>query len=219
MSTKDENEENRSIFSNSAKSAQTKSENDTHVSPIVQEIQNKKMAEQDRMKGNEAVKSKDYSEAVYHYTNSINLDPNEPFTYANRAMAYLKQKLYTNAAHDATKAIELKPGYLKAHHRRGKALTHLERFEEAIKDFQYILEEEPDNKDVNKDLQDCRVKANQAARKASKEEPYTDDKAKDGKDKKDEKPKTSSEKQFKRIAIEEDSDEEEGEEEQEEVVS
>lgn len=110
------------------------------------------MAEQDRMKGNEAVKAKDYSEAVYHYTNSINLDPNEPFSYANRAMAYLKQKIYKNAVEDATKAIELKPGYLKAHHRRGKALTGLDRFEEAIKDFQYILEEEPDNKDVNKDL-------------------------------------------------------------------
>ena len=168
------------------------------------------------MMGNEAVKSKDYSEAVYHYTNSIKNDPNEPFSYANRSMAYLKQKIYTNAAADATKAIELKPGYLKAHHRRGKALSHLDRFEEAIKDFQYILEEEPDNKDVNKDLQDCRVKANKAERMAAKEKEENPDKAADTK--KDVKPK-SSEKQFKRIAIEEDSDEEEGEEEQDEAVS
>jgi len=167
------------------------------------------------MMGNEAVKAKDYSEAVYHYTNSIKHDPNEPFTYANRSMAYLKQKIYTNAAADATKAIELKPGYLKAHHRRGKALSNLDRFEEAIKDFQYILEEEPDNKDVNKDLQDCRVKANKAARMA-KEKEENPDKSADSK--KVEKPK-SSEKQFKRIAIEEDSDEEEGEDEQDEAVS
>lgn len=54
------------------------------------------------------------------------------------------------------------------------------------------------------------MKANQAARKANKEEPHKKD-ASDSK--KDEKPKTSSEKQFKRIAIEEDSDEEEGEDE------
>ena len=77
------------------------------------------------MKGNEAVKSKDYGEAVYHYTNSINMNPNEAFTYANRSMAYLKQKLYKNASEDASEAIKLKPGYLKAHHRRGKALTGL----------------------------------------------------------------------------------------------
>ena len=87
--------------------------------------------------------------------------------------------------------------------------------EEAIKDFQYILEEEPDNKDVNKDLQDCRVKANKAARMA-KEKEENPDKSDDSK--KVEKPK-SSEKQFKRIAIEEDSDEEEGEDEQDEAVS
>jgi tetratricopeptide (TPR) repeat protein len=213
LAEKDENEENKSIFSNSAKSAQNRSDNDTYVSPLVQEIQNKKMAEQDRMKGNEAVKAKDYGEAVYHYTNSINLDPNEPFSYANRAMAYLKQKIYRNAVDDATKAIELKPGYLKAHHRRGKALSALDRFDEAIKDFQYILEEEPDNKDVNKDLQECRVKANKAARMANQEEPH--------KGEAEEKPKSAAaEKQFKRIAIEEDSDEEgSGEDEQEEVVS
>jgi hypothetical protein len=69
---------------------------------------------------------------------------------------------------------------------------------------------------VNKDLQDCRVKANKAERMAAKEKEENPDKAADTK--KDVKPK-SSEKQFKRIAIEEDSDEEEGEEEQEEAVS
>jgi len=52
----------------------------------------------------------------------------------------------------------LKPGYLKAYHRRGKAYAALDKNAEAIKDFQYILEEEPENKDVNKDLMDARVK-------------------------------------------------------------
>ena len=157
------------------------------------------------MKGNEAVKSKDYSEAVFHYTNSINMNNTEAFTWANRSMAYLKQKLYKNAMDDATKAIKLKPGYLKAHHRRGKALVGMKFYEKAIKDFQYILEEEPDNKDVNKDLQDCRVKMNRGVPLDEIE----------GKEKKE----VKKEKTFKRIAIEEDSDEEEGEDEQEEVVS
>lgn len=55
------------------------------------------MAETERIKGNEAVKAKEYSVATFHYTNSINLDKTEPFTFANRSMAYLKQKLYANA--------------------------------------------------------------------------------------------------------------------------
>lgn len=116
------------------------------------------------MKGNEAVKAKDYSEAVSCYSRSIELNPTEAFTYANRAMAYLKLKDYRKVVEDADKAIELKPGYLKAYHRRGKAHHALNEHEQAIKDFQYILEEEPDNKDVNKDLMEARAQLNERAK-------------------------------------------------------
>jgi tetratricopeptide (TPR) repeat protein len=149
---KDSNLQNESIFGNSQRAQKSASDKDTYVSPLVEGIQKKHQAESERLKGNEAVKSKDFSEAVYHYTNSIDLNPKEAFTYANRSMAYLKQKIYANALMDASEAIKLKPGYLKAHHRRGKAYTGLGKYEEAIRDFQYILENEPENKDVNKDL-------------------------------------------------------------------
>ena len=77
------------------------------------------------MKGNEFVKAKEYSAAVGCYTRSIELNNKEPFTYANRAMAYLKMKLYKNVIDDSNSALELKPGYLKAIHRRGKAYAAL----------------------------------------------------------------------------------------------
>ena len=106
------------------------------------------------------MKAKDYKDAVACYSRSIELDPTEAFTYANRAMAYLKLKEYKNVIDDASKAIEIKPGYLKAYHRRGKAYSALAKYELAIKDFQFILEEEPDNKDVNKDLKEARTSLN-----------------------------------------------------------
>jgi len=46
----------------------------------------------------------------------------------------------------------LKPDYLKAYHRRGKAWYALNKYEMAIKDFQYILEKEPENTEANKEL-------------------------------------------------------------------
>ena len=49
-------------------------------------------AEKERTKGNEAIKSKDFDEAITYYTNSINLDPSMHQSYANRALAYLKKK-------------------------------------------------------------------------------------------------------------------------------
>ena len=80
-------------------------------------------------------KAKDFKEAVRCYSRSIELNPTESFTYANRAMAYLKMQDYRKVVADAEKAIELKPGYLKAHHRRGKAYAALDEHDNAIKDF------------------------------------------------------------------------------------
>lgn len=190
----DTDKENKSIFSNEQPVKQ-----DIYKSPLVTQIENQKVAENERMKGNEAVKAKEYQEAVKAYTRSIELNPDEAFTYANRAMAFLKLKNFGNVIMDANKAIELKPGYLKAFHRRGKAYAALNKHEDAIKDFQFILEEEPENKDVNKDLMTSRQKlTEQEAKKGATIEEIGDVE--------EEKPKK---KEFVRVAIEESSDEEE----------
>ena len=163
------------------------------------------------MKGNECVKAKDYSEAVSCYSRSIELNPTEAFTYANRAMAYLKLKDYRKVVADAGKAIELKPGYLKAYHRRGKAHHALKEHDQAIRDYQYILEEEPDNKEVNKDLMEARAQLNERAnkKKESKEPPA----AEKSESKSSESNVKKEKNKFVRVAIEEDSDEEEGDDE------
>lgn len=57
-------------------------------------MERQKIAENERLKGNECVKSKDYKDAVIAYTRSIELNDGEAYTYANRAMAYLKLKEY-----------------------------------------------------------------------------------------------------------------------------
>jgi tetratricopeptide (TPR) repeat protein len=50
------------------------------------------MAEKERVKGNEAIKSKDFDEAITYYTRSIELDSRMYQSYGNRALAYLKKK-------------------------------------------------------------------------------------------------------------------------------
>ena len=49
-------------------------------------------AEQERIKGNEAIRSKDFDEAINYYTRSIDIDPEMHQSYGNRAMAFLKKK-------------------------------------------------------------------------------------------------------------------------------
>jgi len=124
-----EDQENKSIFSNSGPSG------NSPAMSLAEQLEKQRIAENERLKGNECVKSKDYAEAVTCYSRSIELNSDEPFTYCNRAMAYLKLKDYKKVIEDSDKALELKPGYPKAHHRRGKAYAALEKFDEAIKDF------------------------------------------------------------------------------------
>jgi len=61
---------------------------------------------------------------------------------------------------DANAALAIDSKYLKAYHRRGKAYFELRKYESAIKDFQFILEREPDNKDINQSLMDARQRFN-----------------------------------------------------------
>jgi tetratricopeptide (TPR) repeat protein len=127
-----ENQENEQSFSNGSKARYNQ---DSSSSSLAEKLEKEKIAENERLKGNEFVKAKEYSNAVGCYTRSIELNGKEPFTFANRAMAYLKMKLYKNAIEDSNSALELKPGYLKAIHRRGKAYAALGEYEKAIKDF------------------------------------------------------------------------------------
>jgi len=191
-----DDQENKSIFSNGKPQGGAV---DNSMDPLVQKIQNEKIAENERLKGNECVKAKDFKEAVTCYSRSLELCPTEAFTYANRAMAYLKLKDFTRCVSDASEAIKIKPGYLKAFHRRGKAYHALGKFEEAIKDFQFILEEEPENKDVNKDLKEARKNFNE---KLSKPTPSTET----AEPKKEAEP--AKKKGFVRVAIDESSDDE-----------
>jgi hypothetical protein len=57
------------------------------------ELQKKRYAEDERLKGNEFMKSKEFEDAVSSYTKSLEL-MEEAATYSNRAMAYLKLKKY-----------------------------------------------------------------------------------------------------------------------------
>ena len=84
---------------------------------------------------------------------------------------------------------------MKAYHRRGKAYLATKKYELAIKDFQYILEKEPDNKDMNACLMEARQKLTKEQEdKQPKVEEIADE---------EEKPKG-----FRRVAIESDSEEE-----------
>ena len=63
------------------------------------------MAEAERVKGNEAIKSKDFQQAITYYTSSLSLDPQMYQSYSNRALAYLKIKRTFNLTQNIKNAL------------------------------------------------------------------------------------------------------------------
>jgi tetratricopeptide (TPR) repeat protein len=80
-----DDKENNSIFGNQ----NTRKDGHTSISAA---YENKKLAENERLKGNECMKAKSYDESIKCYSRSLELDPNQPYTFSNRAMTYLKMK-------------------------------------------------------------------------------------------------------------------------------
>lgn len=134
-----------------------KSQN-TRLNEQIEEIEKKKQAENERLKGNECMKAKEFQEAIACYGKALDLCPTDAATFSNRAMAYLKTKEYARALEDAEAAIKLKEDYVKAYHRRGKAYLALNKVEMAIRDFQFILEKEPHNKEAMQEIKNARAK-------------------------------------------------------------
>jgi len=160
-----------------------------------------KLAENERLKGNESMKCKDFPDAIACYTRSLEHLATDPATYSNRALAYLKTKEYARALEDAEAAIKLKPDYIKAYHRRGKAYFSMNKLELAIRDFQYILEQEPNNKEAMTEIKNARKKLDDKLL-TTKSAPESD------KAPVETKPKNK----FVRVAIQEESDEDEDQE-------
>jgi len=99
---------------------------------IKRESDPKYMAEEFKLQGNDYFAKKDYVSAIDSYTKAIEIHQDGVF-YSNRAACYIQQQNadYDMALQDATKAIELKPDFGRAHSRKAKALLGLKRYNEA----------------------------------------------------------------------------------------
>jgi tetratricopeptide (TPR) repeat protein len=121
-------------------------------------LERKQEANNEKIKGNELMKTKEYDEAIKHYTKSIRLDEFEPTTYANRALAYIKNTEYSKGLEDCNKAIDLKNDYIKAYYRRGICYMGIKKFREGMLDFLYVLNDNPSNSDILNKIEELNKK-------------------------------------------------------------
>lgn len=120
-----------------------------------------KQAEELKIKGNTAINSKDYENAVKFYSEAIELcidGVNAHVYYSNRAAAYCHLNRYQDAVDDCHSSLALSPDYIKAYSRLGLANFFLEHFQDAVDAYERALELEPDNKATQDSLRQAKNK-------------------------------------------------------------
>lgn len=116
------------------------------------EIENVSIAEEKKNAGNELYKIKRYDAALSLYSDAINLCPDAPAYYGNRAATYMMLGDYKSALRDAKQSVQLDAQFEKGFMRIAKCcllLGDLIGTEQAIKKF---LELDPSNQGLRQEL-------------------------------------------------------------------
>ncbi|KAK4554835.1 hypothetical protein LTR86_007983 [Recurvomyces mirabilis] len=125
----------------------------------------------DRMKdeGNTHFKAGRYQQAVELYTSALEVDPQNRGTNSkilnNRAMCYSKMKQWSEAREDCDKAIALDPSYIKAKKTRAKALGESGNWEEAVREYKSIAEQNPEEPGIARDVKNAEMEQKKSKRK------------------------------------------------------
>ncbi|KAI9717757.1 MAG: hypothetical protein M1812_004486 [Candelaria pacifica] len=125
----------------------------------------------DRMKeeGNASFKAGRWQQAVDTYTQALEVDPLNKGTNSkilqNRALSSMKLKQYKSAIADCTRALELDPTYLKARKTKAKALGESGDWDEAVREFKSIAENNPSEPGIQKEVRNAELELKKAKRK------------------------------------------------------
>ncbi|XP_047955521.1 TPR repeat-containing thioredoxin TTL1-like [Salvia hispanica] len=105
-----------------------------------------------RARGNELFKSERYTEACSAYGEGLKHDPSNSVLYCNRAACWFKLGMWERSVDDCNQALRIQPNYIKALLRRAASNSKLERLSEAVRDYEVLRRELPDDKEVAESL-------------------------------------------------------------------
>lgn len=120
------------------------------------------MADEAKAKGNAAFSAGDFSTAVRHFSDAIELAPTNHVLYSNRSAAYASLHQYSEALVDAKKTVELKPDWPKGYSRLGAAHIGLGDYEAAVSGYKKGLEIDPSNDALKSGLADAQSAASRS---------------------------------------------------------
>lgn len=103
-----------------------------------------------------------FHKAVRMYTKALELDPGNAILYSNRSAAHFHIRQFSESLEDAESAILCDGMWWKAYKRKGLALIHMQRYEEAIQALEDGLKIVGKNAEMEKNLEFARACQEQA---------------------------------------------------------
>ncbi|ERN13895.1 TPR repeat-containing thioredoxin TTL1 isoform X2 [Amborella trichopoda] len=101
-----------------------------------------------RAKGNDLFNMGKFIEACVAYGEGLECDPSNPLLYCNRAACRAKLGQWERAIEDCNQALRFRPKYTKAILRRATYNGELEKWAEAVRDYEILRKELPGDSSV-----------------------------------------------------------------------
>ncbi|XP_065861976.1 TPR repeat-containing thioredoxin TTL1 [Euphorbia lathyris] len=131
-------------------------------------LNNVRLVARARARGNDLFKSERFTEACSAYGEGLKIDPTNAVLYCNRAACWFKLGQWEMSIDDCNHALRMQPNYTKALLRRAASNSKLERWADAVKDYEVLRKELPDDNEVAEALFHAQV----ALKKSRGEEVY-----------------------------------------------
>lgn len=124
---------------------------------LMSEFEKNRLATNFKDQGNEAFKAKDYDEAIEKYSKSINMKKNAA-AFNNRALVYLKQKLYLKVISDTNECLKMEPQNTKALLRKAQAFIGQNLLVQAHDTYEKVLQFDSANEIAQKEILNLKQK-------------------------------------------------------------
>ncbi|KAI9085902.1 hypothetical protein K1719_031979 [Acacia pycnantha] len=135
-------------FKNAVTAAEKAGQIDPRNIEVTVLLKNVRMVARARAHGNDLFKSERFTEACSAYGEGLRLDPSNSVLYCNRAACWFKLGHWEQSIEDCNQALHFQPNYTKALLRRAASNSKLERWAEAVKDYEILRRDLPDDSEV-----------------------------------------------------------------------
>uniref|UniRef100_A0A6N2NKK8 Thioredoxin domain-containing protein n=1 Tax=Salix viminalis TaxID=40686 RepID=A0A6N2NKK8_SALVM len=155
-------------FENAVAAAEKAGQIDPRNVEVAVLLNNVRLVARARTRGNDLFKSERFTEACSAYGEGLRLDPANSVLYCNRAACWFKLGSLERSIDDCNQALRIQPNYTKALLRRAASYSKLERWADAVRDYEVLRRELPDYNGVAESLFHAQV----ALKKSRGEEVY-----------------------------------------------